>query len=83
MGLAPLIGILALGITAITHRRYDAEQTLSDIQTHRATVFAGVPVTMQRLLDGPEDTRRTYDTGTFRFGGHRGLADLPGDLGSS
>ncbi|WP_433725619.1 AMP-binding protein [Nocardia sp. CA-129566] len=66
-GLAIMMGALALGTTVITHRRFDAEQALADVQNHRATVFVGVPVMVQRLVGIPEQRRREFRTGSLRL----------------
>ncbi|MEV5837258.1 AMP-binding protein [Nocardia sp. NPDC052112] len=66
-GLAIMFGALALGTTVITRRRFDPEQALADVQRHRATVFVGVPVMVQRLVAIPEQRRREFHTGSLRL----------------
>ncbi|MGW4249517.1 AMP-binding protein [Nocardia sp. NPDC004722] len=66
-GLAILVGGLALGATVVTRRRFDPVQALADIQRHRATVFVGVPVMLQRLMAVPAQRRREFHTGSLRL----------------
>ncbi|WP_405485796.1 AMP-binding protein [Nocardia sp. NBC_00511] len=66
-GLAVLTGGLALGATVITRKRFDPLDALADIQRHRATVFVGVPIMLQRLLAVPEHQRREFHTGSLRL----------------
>jgi acyl-CoA synthetase (AMP-forming)/AMP-acid ligase II len=58
LGFGMLMSTLAVGGTVVSHRRFDPERTLDDIEQHRATVLTAVPVMFQRLLtamaDGPE-----------------------------
>ncbi|WP_433593735.1 AMP-binding protein [Nocardia sp. CA-145437] len=66
-GLAILVGGLALGGTVVTRRRFDPLHALADIEHHRATVFVGVPVMLQRLMAVPASRRREFDTGSLRL----------------
>lgn len=66
-GLGALAGQLALGATAVTRRRFDPELALADIQRHRATVFIGVPIMIQRLAALPDEIRRRYDLSALRL----------------
>ncbi|WP_433527274.1 AMP-binding protein [Nocardia pseudovaccinii] len=66
-GLGALAGQLALGATAVTRRRFDPELALADIQRHRATVFIGVPVMLQRLTALSADIRRGYNVSSLRL----------------
>ncbi|MEU0538725.1 AMP-binding protein [Nocardia sp. NPDC005978] len=66
-GLALLTGALALGATVITRTRFDPEVALGDIERHRATVFVGVPVMIQRLMAVPEQRRREFRTDSLRL----------------
>ncbi|MFD5177668.1 AMP-binding protein [Nocardia sp. NPDC058379] len=66
-GLAVLTGALALGATVVTRARFDPERALADIERHRATVFVGVPVMIQRLVAVPDQRRREFDTGSLRL----------------
>ncbi len=51
LGFAMLLSTLSVGGTLVSHRRFDADQVLDDIASHRATVLTGVPVMLQRLLE--------------------------------
>lgn len=64
LGFALLVSILAVGGTVVTHRRFDAEDTLADIFEHDATVLTGVPVMFQRLLEAREPG--VHDTTSVR-----------------
>ena len=50
LGFAMLLSTLSVGGTIVTHRRFDADQVLRDIEARRATVLTGVPLMLQRLL---------------------------------
>ncbi len=50
LGFAMLLSTLSVGGTIVTHRRFDADQVLRDIEAHRAAVLTGVPLMLQRLL---------------------------------
>ncbi len=78
-GLGNLAIALGLGNTCVLRRRFDPEQTLADIASHRAGVLALVPVMMQRMADLPESVRLGYDVSCLRVVGASGSA-LPGDL---
>ncbi|NVI88378.1 AMP-binding protein [Actinomadura sp. BRA 177] len=78
-GYAALQMAWALRAPVVLHRRFDPEQTLRTIASHRdATVFA-VPVMCQRILELPPDVRDRYDTSALRIFALSGAA-LPGDL---
>jgi fatty-acyl-CoA synthase len=70
---------LALGMTFVLRRRFDAEECLRDMEQHRCQVLVVVPVMLQRILALPEETRRRYDTSSLRAVAASGSA-LPGDL---
>ena len=50
LGFAMLMSTLSVSGTVVTHRRFDPDQVLLDIDTHQATVLTGVPLMLQRLL---------------------------------
>jgi acyl-CoA synthetase (AMP-forming)/AMP-acid ligase II len=50
LGFAMLLSTLSVGGTIVSHRRFDADQVLHDIEARRATVLTGVPLMLQRLL---------------------------------
>ncbi|MFE3196055.1 AMP-binding protein [Nocardia sp. NPDC059240] len=66
-GLGALAGQLALGATAITRRRFDPELALADIERHRATVFIGVPIMIQRLTALTPEVLGRYDLTSLRL----------------
>jgi acyl-CoA synthetase (AMP-forming)/AMP-acid ligase II len=57
LGFGMLILTMALGGTALTLRRFDAEATLAQAAQHRADGFTAVPVMLARILDLPDDVR--------------------------
>jgi fatty-acyl-CoA synthase len=65
--------------TLVLRRRFDPEATLRAIQEHRAQVLAVVPVMIQRILQLPEETLRSYDLSSLRVTALSGSA-LPGEL---
>ncbi|NEA28996.1 AMP-binding protein, partial [Actinomadura bangladeshensis] len=78
-GYAALQMAWALRAPVVLHRRFDPEQTLRAVTSHRdATVFA-VPVMCQRILELPPEVRDRYDTSSLRVFAVSGAA-LPGDL---
>ncbi|MFC4051956.1 AMP-binding protein [Actinomadura syzygii] len=78
-GYAALQMAWALRAPVVLHRRFDAEQTLRAVASHRdVTVFA-VPVMLQRVLDLDPEVRARHDTSSLRIAAVSGAA-LPGDL---
>jgi acyl-CoA synthetase (AMP-forming)/AMP-acid ligase II len=55
LGFAMLMSTLSVGGTLVTHRRFDPDLVLQDIDAHRATVLTGVPLMLQRLLKAKEE----------------------------
>ena len=55
LGFAMLLGTFSVGGTVVSHRRFDPEQMLADIDEHRATVLTAVPLMLQRLLAAKEE----------------------------
>jgi acyl-CoA synthetase (AMP-forming)/AMP-acid ligase II len=78
-GLAHFSLGLALSSTLVLRRRFDPEDTLRDVATHRATALVVVPVMLQRILGLPEETRRRYDTSSLKVTAASGSA-LTGEL---
>jgi acyl-CoA synthetase (AMP-forming)/AMP-acid ligase II len=70
---------LALASTLVLRRRFDPEQTLSDVARHRATALAVVPVMLQRILELPPETIARYDLSALRVVAASGSV-LPGEL---
>ncbi len=72
------VGLL-LGGTAVLRLRFDPDDTLAMIARHRAAALVAVPVMLQRILDLPEEVRRSYDTSSLRIVPLSGSA-IPGRL---
>jgi fatty-acyl-CoA synthase len=70
---------LPLSSTIVLRRRFDAEETLRAVAEHRASALAVVPVMLQRILELPIETIKSYDTRALRIISLSGSA-LPGDL---
>jgi long-chain acyl-CoA synthetase len=52
-------GAMMFGLTLVLHPRFDAAEMLASIQTHRATMFEGVPTMYMYMLAHPDFDR--YD----------------------
>jgi acyl-CoA synthetase (AMP-forming)/AMP-acid ligase II len=65
-GLAMLRLAPTLNATVVLRRRPEPENLLAAVTEHRATSLALVPLTMQRLLDLPDEARVRYDTSSLR-----------------
>lgn len=78
-GFGHLALALLLGSTVVLRQQFDPVGTLEAVDRHQATVLAAVPVMLQRMLDIPEDTRRTLDTSSLRAVVVSG-SSLPGGL---
>ena len=63
----------------ILRRRFDPEETLRATAESRAEVLAVVPVMMQRILELPEETLRSFDLSALRITSVSGSA-LPGEM---
>jgi len=61
-----MIGV-GLGCTLILHRRFDPEQTLHDVEEHRATAAIVVPIMLARLLDARDALERKPDLSSLRI----------------
>ena len=70
---------MALGGRMVLRRKFDPEGTLEAVAESEAQVLAMVPVMMQRILELPEDTLRSYDLSNLRVAALSGSA-LPGDM---
>ncbi|MGH6753592.1 MAG: AMP-binding protein, partial [Bradyrhizobium sp.] len=64
------------GVTCLLMDKWDAEETLRLIETHRATHTHVVPTMMHRMLQLPEETRNKYDVSSMRWMIH-GAAPCP------
>jgi acyl-CoA synthetase (AMP-forming)/AMP-acid ligase II len=78
-GFAHLTLALPLGSTVVLARKFDPENTLRLVATHRATALALVPVMLQRMLELGERRIGRYDTRSLRVVALSGSA-LPGEL---
>ncbi|MBV8594305.1 MAG: acyl-CoA synthetase, partial [Caulobacteraceae bacterium] len=66
---APLgwsIAVQALGGTVVVMERFDPEQALALIETHRVTCAQWVPTHFVRMLKLPEETRAKYDLSSLK-----------------
>ncbi len=70
---------LPTAATLVLRRRFDPEATLRAVQDNRAQTLAVVPVMIQRILQLPEETLRSYDLSSLRITALSGSA-LPGEL---
>jgi acyl-CoA synthetase (AMP-forming)/AMP-acid ligase II len=70
---------LGTGQTMVLQRRFDPEDTLRATDENRANVLAVVPVMMQRILQLPEETLRSYGLSALRITAVSGSA-LPGEM---
>ncbi|HEV7886513.1 MAG TPA: acyl-CoA synthetase, partial [Acidimicrobiales bacterium] len=78
-GLAHLTLGMALSSTVVLQRRFDPEDTLRAMATHRASALAVVPVMLQRIVALPDDVRARYDTSALKVTAASGSA-LTGEL---
>jgi fatty-acyl-CoA synthase len=78
-GFAHLTLALPLASTIVLARKFDPEDTLRAVATHRASTLALVPVMLQRILELGESVIRRYDTSSLRVIALSGSA-LPGEL---
>lgn len=70
---------IAAGVSVILMDKWDAEETLRLIETHKATHTHLVPTMMHRMLQLPEATRAKYDISSMRWIIH-GAAPCPGHV---
>ena len=82
-GLGFLAAALALGCTAVLHRRCGPEEALRLVATHRVRVLVCVPVLLHRIMRLPRQTRAESATGSLRVivsGASSLRPDLAGDV---
>ncbi|MEZ5939176.1 MAG: AMP-binding protein [Hyphomonadaceae bacterium] len=77
-----LVTPLIAGVTCVLMDKWDAEQTLRMIETHRATHTHVVPTMMHRMLQLPDEAKRRYDLSTMRWVLH-GAAPCPAHVKQS
>jgi acyl-CoA synthetase (AMP-forming)/AMP-acid ligase II len=70
---------MATASTMVLHRKFDPEETLRACEDDRAEVLAMVPVMMQRILELPEETLRSFDLSSLEITALSGSA-LPGEM---
>jgi fatty-acyl-CoA synthase len=73
-----LLGMI-LGSTFVLRRRFDPGACLAEVSRRRCDALVVVPVMMQRVLELPEETLRSYDVSSLQVVAASGSA-LPGDL---
>jgi acyl-CoA synthetase (AMP-forming)/AMP-acid ligase II len=71
--------VQALGGTVVLMERFDAEEALAAIETHRVTATQVVPTMLIRMLQLPEHTRDAYDVSSLRLAVHA-AAPCPPDV---
>ena len=73
--------VIAIGTshTIILRRKFDPEETLRATAESGAQVLAVVPVMMQRILELPDETLRSFDLSALRITAVSGSA-LPGEM---
>ena len=70
---APLVYVmrmLDMGATVVVMLKFDAEQSLSLIETYRVTHSQWVPTMFVRMLELPQHTREKYDLSSMRVAVH-------------
>lgn len=78
-GLANMSLGLLMSPTMVLRRRFDPEETLADVERHRARVLVAVPVMLQRILELPPEVLRGYDTSSLEVVPLSG-SSIPGSL---
>ncbi len=81
-GWAHMALAMLLGSTMVLRRRFDPEGALEAVTEHGCDSFVVIPVMLQRILQLPEETLRSYDLSKVKVVAASGSA-LPGDLGTS
>jgi fatty-acyl-CoA synthase len=66
-GLVSLSIATGLGATMVLPHRFDPQETLSLIETHRVTALSLVPVMIRRILSLPDDVKSRYDLSSLRI----------------
>jgi long-chain acyl-CoA synthetase len=72
-------GVHALGGTVVVMERFDAEQALAAVERYRITATQLVPTMFIRMLQLPEETRKSYDVSSLRLAVHA-AAPCPPDV---
>ena len=66
-GLATFTFAAGLGATMVMPERFDPEDSLRQIEEHKATAASFVPVMIQRILRLDEDVKKKYDLSSLRI----------------
>ncbi|MDO9410386.1 acyl-CoA synthetase [Patulibacter sp.] len=67
IGLLHSLIAVGLGNTLILRHRFDAAQTLKDVEEHKATGLIVVPVMLRRILDEHDKQGRKHDLSSLRI----------------
>jgi fatty-acyl-CoA synthase len=81
-GWAHLALAMLMGSTIVLRRKFDPEGCLKAVTDERCDSLVVIPVMLQRMLQLPEDTLRSYDLSHVKVVAASGSA-LPGDLGTN
>lgn len=66
-GFGALLLAFLTGSTAVVHERFEAEQTLADIERHSVRIACLVPTMVKRIMELPADVRQNYHTETLQM----------------
>lgn len=66
-GFFATLAAIALGVPAVMHHKFDAEQVLADIEGHRASIACLVPTMLKRIMDLPPEVREKYDHSSLQL----------------
>jgi len=80
-GWAHLALAMLMGSTIVLRRRFDPEGCLKAVTEEDCDSLVVIPVMLQRILQLPEETLRSYDLSKVKVVAASGSA-LPGDLGT-
>ena len=72
---------MLMGSTVVLRRRFEPEECLRAVTEHQCDSLVVIPVMLQRILQLPEETLRSYDLSHVKVVAASGSA-LPGDLGT-
>jgi fatty-acyl-CoA synthase len=81
-GWAHLSLAMLMGSTIVLRRRFDPQECLEAVTRHECDSLVVIPVMLQRILQLPEKTLRSYDLSKVKVVAASGSA-LPGDLGTN
>ncbi|HSJ20303.1 MAG TPA: AMP-binding protein [Nocardioidaceae bacterium] len=81
-GWAHLALAMLMGSTIVLRRKFDPEACLKAVTEHDCDSLVVIPVMLQRILQLPEETLRSYDFSNVKVVAASGSA-LPGDLGTN